>query len=84
VTEEQASQISQAVKAIALALGKASGRNEFGGFYGELYRKFGVASCRMLRARRFEEATSFLADWHQMVTGGHCRSDYLGCVCKLG
>lgn len=29
-TQDQASQISQAVKAVALALGKASGRNEFG------------------------------------------------------
>ena len=64
MTEEQASQISQAVKSVAQALGKASGRNEFGGVYGEFYRKFGVASYRMLRARRFEEATSFLADWH--------------------
>ena len=64
VAEEQASQISQAVKAVALAFGKDSGRNEFGGVYGEFYRKFGVASNRMLPARRLEEATSFLADWH--------------------
>jgi len=52
------------VKAVALAFGKDSGRNEFGGVYGEFYRKFGVASNRMLPARRLEEATSFLADWH--------------------
>jgi len=70
VTEEQASQISQAVKAVALALGKASGRNEFGGVYGELYRKFGVASYRMLPARKFQEAMRFLAEWHETVTGG--------------
>ena len=31
ITEDQASQISQAVKAVAVALGKKSGRNEFGG-----------------------------------------------------
>jgi len=53
VTEDQASQISQAVKAVALALGKASGCNEFGDAYGELYRKFGVASYKMLPARQF-------------------------------
>ncbi len=70
VTEEQASQISQAVKAVALALGKASGRNEFGGVYGELYRKFGVASYRMLPARRFQDAMNFLAEWYESVTGG--------------
>jgi hypothetical protein len=44
VTDDQASQISQAVKAVALALGKQSGRNEFGAVYGELYRKFGITS----------------------------------------
>ena len=30
VTQDEASQISQAVKAVALAIGKKSGRNEFG------------------------------------------------------
>ena len=70
VTEDQASQISQAVKAVALALGKASGRNEFGGVYGELYRKFGIAGYRMLPARRFQEAMRFLTEWHETVTGG--------------
>ena len=70
VTEDQASQISQAVKAIALTLGKVSGRNEFGGVYGELYRRFGVASYRMLPARQFQEAMRFLAEWHETVTGG--------------
>ena len=35
VTEDQASQISQAVKAVAIDLGQKSGRNEFGGIYGE-------------------------------------------------
>ena len=70
MTEEQASQISQAVKSVAQALGKASGRNEFGGVYGELYRKFGIASYKMLPARRFQEAMRFLAEWYETVTGG--------------
>ncbi|MCW5853327.1 MAG: ORF6C domain-containing protein [Anaerolineae bacterium] len=69
VSQDQASQISQAVKAVALALGKASGRNEFGGVYGEFYRKFGITSYKMLPARRFEEAMRFLTDWHGEVTG---------------
>lgn len=69
VTQDQASQISQAVKAVALALGKASGRNEFGAIYGELYRKFGITSYKMLPARRFEEALKFLTDWHESLTG---------------
>lgn len=69
VTEAQASQISQAVKAVALALGKQTGRNEFGGIYGELYRKFGITSYKMLPASKFEDAMKFLSEWHQQITG---------------
>ena len=69
VTEDQASQISQAVKAVALALGKQNGRNEFGAVYGEMYRKFGITGYKMLPARRFEEAMRWLAEWHGEVTG---------------
>jgi hypothetical protein len=69
VTEEQASQISQAVKAVAIALGKRSGRNEFGAVYGELYRKFGITSYKMLPARQFEAAMAFLTEWYGELTG---------------
>jgi hypothetical protein len=69
VTDEQASQVSQAVKAVALALGKTTGRNEFGAVYGELYRRFGITSYKMLPARRFEEAMKFLTQWHEELTG---------------
>ncbi len=69
VSPEQASQVSQAVKAVALELGKKSGRNEFGAIYGELYRKFGITGYKMLPARRFEEAMRFLTEWHESLTG---------------
>lgn len=69
VSEEQASQLSQAVKAVALALGKNTKRNEFGAVYGELYRKFGITSYKMLPARRFAEAMKFLTDWYEDLTG---------------
>ena len=69
VTPDQASQISQAVKAVALALGKKSSRNEFGAVYGELYRKFGITGYKMLPARRFDEAMKFLTDWHEDLGG---------------
>lgn len=69
ITPEQATGISQAVKAIAMALGKKSGRNEYGAVYGEFYRKFGIPSYRELPARRFDEAARFLADWYQTITG---------------
>lgn len=69
VTPDQASQISQSVKAVAIELGKRSGRNEFGAIYGELYRKFGITSYKALPARRFDEGKKFLTDWHESVTG---------------
>jgi hypothetical protein len=70
VTPAQATALSQAVKAIALELGKKSGRNEFGGVYGELYRRFEIPGYRELPARRFEEAMGFLREWWVAVAEG--------------
>ena len=69
VTEEQASQLSQAVKAVAIKMSQKSGRNEFGGVYGELYRKFGITSYKLLPGDRFQEAMDFLTNWHQSLAG---------------
>lgn len=69
VTETQASQISQAVKAVALALGKQTGRNEFGACYGEVYRKFNVTSYKMVPRHKFDEVMAFLTEWHQSLVG---------------
>ena len=69
ITEDQAMQVSQAVKTVALALGKRTKRNEFGAVYGELYRKFGITSYKMLPAKRFEAAMNFLTEWHQNLEG---------------
>ena len=69
ITPEQATEISQAVKSIATALHKKSGRNEYGAVYGEFYRKFGIPSYRELPARRFDEAMRFLTDWFAELTG---------------
>lgn len=69
ITPDQAMQISQAVKAIAMVMSKRSGRNEYGGVYGEFYRKFGITSYKLLPANRFEEAMKFLTDWHQDLVG---------------
>lgn len=69
VTPDQASQISQAVKAVAIALGNQTKRNEFGAVYGELYRKFGITSYKLLPAKQFDEALNFLTEWHQNMVG---------------
>jgi hypothetical protein len=68
ITEAQASQISQAVKAVAMVLSQQSGRNEYGAIYGELYRKFEVTAYRMLPASRFEEAMAWLTEWYQAIS----------------
>lgn len=69
ITPAQAMQISQAVKGIAMALSKQTGRNEYGGVYGELYRRFEINSYKLLPAARFEEAMRFLNDWYQDLVG---------------
>ena len=69
VTPDQASQISQAVKAVALALGKKSGRNEFGAIYGELYRKFGITGYKQLPSSHFQQAMTWLNEWRENIEG---------------
>jgi hypothetical protein len=69
VTPDQASQISQAVKAMAMVLTKRSGRNEYGGVYGELYRREGITGYKLLPAHRFDKVMKWLSDWYQEITG---------------
>jgi len=63
INDAQASQISQAVKAVAYVLGKRSGRNEFGSVYGELYRKYSISGYKLLPARQFRDAMEWLTEW---------------------
>ncbi len=69
ITPDQAMQLSQAVKTVAMKLSKASGRNEYGGVYGELYRKFGITSYKQLPAAKYEEAMSWLNEWRESIEG---------------
>ena len=69
ITPDQAMQMSQAVKTVAMKLSKASGRNEYGGVYGELYRKFGITSYKQLPAAKFDEAMSWLNEWRESIEG---------------
>ncbi len=36
--------------------------------YGELYRKFGISSYKLLPASKFEDAMKWLAEWYQLLT----------------
>ena len=64
VSLDQASNIKEAVKVIALELGRASGKNEYGGVYGEMYRRYGVTSYKEIPAPKYEEVMSWLRDWY--------------------
>jgi hypothetical protein len=70
ITNAQAVQIAQAVKQIALELGRRSKRNEFGGVYGELHRQFSIPGYKQLPAAKFQEAINFLGQWWESLTDG--------------
>ena len=67
IDTQQASMISQAVKAVALELGKHTNRNEFGGVYGELYRRYEISAYQELPSTKFQEAMQFLREWWQSL-----------------
>ena len=69
VTPDQAMQISQAVKVVAMELGKRSKKNEYGAVYGQLYRHFGITSYKQLPASQFDRAIAWLTDWYKRITG---------------
>ena len=71
VTEDQAAEVSQAVKALAALLvdDKASGRNPYQAVFGELYRRFGVSSYKNIRADQFPAVLAWLEDWRQRSAG---------------
>jgi hypothetical protein len=70
ITPDQATQISQAVKAVAMVMTKRSGSSQYGAVYGEMYRKFRIPSYKQLPASKFQEAMSWLTDWYRQVTAG--------------
>ena len=69
ITPDQAMQISQAVKIVAMELGKRTKKNEYGAVYGQLYRQFAVTSYKQLPASKFDEAMSWLTGWYKRITG---------------
>lgn len=69
LSPDQAMQLSQAVKTVAMKLSLASGRNEYGGVYGELYRRYGITSYKQLPAAKFDEALEWLNEWRESIEG---------------
>ena len=67
ITPAQATHLSQAVKAIAMQLSQKTGKNEFGGVWGEFYRRFEIPTYRELPANRFDEAMVWFTEWWQEI-----------------
>ena len=70
ITEAQATELAQAIKVVARALGERTGHNEYGGVYGQLYREFGITSYKGLPVDQFERAMEWLRDWYRSIRSG--------------
>lgn len=66
ITNEQATEISNRVKALAEFLtGKYPGKNHYQGIFGELYRRFGVSSYKLIRQEQYQAVLDFLERWRK-------------------
>lgn len=64
ITEEEASEVSSYVKALAEVLTERDpSKNHYQSIFGELNRRFHVASYRRLSRAQFTEVVEFLEDW---------------------
>jgi hypothetical protein len=70
ITEAQAAEVSSQVKALAeLLTGKDAGKNHYQGIFGELYRRYGVASYKTIRVEQYTAVLVFLEDWRKSIGG---------------
>jgi hypothetical protein len=67
ISEIQATELAQAIKVVAHALGEQTGRNEYGGVYGQLYREFNIVSYKSLPIDQFERAMEWLRNWYRTI-----------------
>jgi hypothetical protein len=69
ITEAQASEVSNLVKALAEFLtGKDRAKNHYQGIFGELYRRFGVASYKTIHMEQYDAVLAFLESWRAAGT----------------
>src|SRR5690606_191639 len=63
ITDEQAAEISLQVKALARLMGGESAHYQ--SVFTELYRRFGVASYKLVRVEQYEGVLGFLEGWRR-------------------
>jgi hypothetical protein len=70
ITDEQAAEISNKVKALAQFLTtKEPGRNFYQSIFGELYRRFAVSSYKNVRKDQYQDVLKFLDEWLEATSG---------------
>lgn len=68
ITNEQATEISNQVKALAeLLTSRDASKNHYQGVFGELYRRFGVSSYKIIRQEQYQAVLTFLEKWRKAV-----------------
>jgi hypothetical protein len=66
ITNTQATEISNRVKALAELLTQTHpGKNHYQGIFGELYRRFGVSSYKLIRQEQYQAVLDFLERWRK-------------------
>ncbi|NJL06741.1 MAG: hypothetical protein HC911_17930 [Chloroflexaceae bacterium] len=76
ITDEQAAHVAQLVKALAELLTEQGGKNHYQGIFGELYRRFGVSSYKLIRIEQYDAVLAFLEQWREAAmrgAGGRCQ-----------
>lgn len=64
ITDEQASELSNRVKAIAESLSQRDpSKNHYQAIFGELYRRFRITSYKLVPLSRYTDVLAFLDDW---------------------
>ncbi len=70
VTEAQASEVSNRVKALGeLLTAKQAGKNHYQSIFAELYRRFGVSSYKTIAQEQYASVLAFLEDWRRAASG---------------
>ncbi|NJO83461.1 MAG: hypothetical protein HC828_12015 [Blastochloris sp.] len=53
-----------------LLTNKETGKNHYQGIFGELYRRFGVSSYKVIRVEQYASLLAFLDEWRRVAQGG--------------
>lgn len=68
ITDDQAADIANAVRAIATELtARDKSKNHYQSVFGELYRRFRVSSYKRVRQAQLADVMAFLEEWHSSV-----------------